>query len=138
MSFGPIKYRRGYKYQIACSTQGQTPIIPIKPIDTEFIKLSAEGYMFIKSGYAWDGASGPTIDTSNTMVPSLVHDAFCQLIRLGYLPDSARIEADNFFFVLLREEERKMWIVRAKIWLRGVRFGAKHHKQKPKKVYTAP
>ena len=105
--FGPIKYRKGYKYQLAASTSGQTPIKPDKEIDTEFIKLSADGFLWIKSGYAWDGSSGPTFDTNNQFTASLVHDAFCQLIRNGYLPDEARHEADHLFYEMLRE--RKMW-----------------------------
>ena len=133
--FGPIKYRSGYKYQLAGDVSGQTPIKPEKEIDTEFIKMTPDGFMFIKSGYAWDGASGPTIDTKNTMTPSLVHDCFCQLIRQGYLPDSARLDADLFFYEMLRE--RKMWWLRAKIWLMGVQFGARHT-QKQKEVFTAP
>ena len=28
----------------------------------------------IKEGYAWDGASGPTVDTYDSLQPSLIHD----------------------------------------------------------------
>ena len=132
---GPIKYRSGYKYQLASDVTGQTPIKPEREVDTEFIKLSVDGFLFIKSGYAWDGASGPTFDTLNTMLPSLVHDCFCQLIRQGYLDDDIRKDADYFFYDLLRS--KGMWKIRAKLWLRGVRIGSLHH-QKPKEVYTAP
>jgi len=132
---GPIKYRKGYKYQLAQDISGQTPIKPEKEVDTEFIRLSVDGFMFIKSGYAWDGASGPTLDTSNTMTPSLIHDCFCQLIRQGYLPDSARYDADYYFYDLLRE--KGMWWLRARIWLEGVRIGSAH-RQHAKKVFEAP
>ena len=37
--------------------------------------------MSIKKGYAWDGPSGPTIDSFNFMRGSLVHDALYQLMR---------------------------------------------------------
>ena len=134
--FGPIKYRKGYKYQLASDSSGQTPIKPEKNIDTEFIKLNLDGYMFIKSGYAWDGASGPTWDTKKTYTPSLVHDCFCQLIRQGYLEDSDRDDADSFFYAMLLE--KKMWKVRAKVWYWGVRIGAKYNHQKPKEVFEAP
>ena len=130
-----IKYRSGYKYQLAHEFEIQTPIIPPREVDTEFITLSEEGRMWIKSGYAWDGASGPTIDTRNTMTPSLVHDCFCQLIRQGYLPDTDRKAADLFFYSLLLE--RKMWKLRARLWLRGVRIGALK-RQKPKEIFEAP
>jgi hypothetical protein len=133
--FGPIKYRKGYKYQLAHDVIGVTPIYATTDINTQFIKLTTEGIMTVKSGYSWDGASGPTFNTGNTMTPSLIHDAFCQLIRNGFLPDSARAVADRFFFDMLRA--RKMWFVRARIWYRGVRIGAQR-KQKPKEVFEAP
>ena len=132
--FGPIKYRKGYKYQLAGDVSGQTPIKPEKEIDTEFIKMTMDGFMFIKSGYAWDGAT-KVPDVRKAMTPSLVHDAFCQLIRNGYLPKSARKEADIFFHTMLLE--RGFWKVRAWFWLRGVRIGSKFT-QKPKEVFTAP
>jgi hypothetical protein len=132
--FGPIKYRKGYKYQLSGDVVGKSPIMPTKDVDTEFIVLTRGGNMTIRSGYSWDGASGPTFDTKNTMTPSLIHDCYCQLIRNGYLGDSARAQADRYFFDMLRE--RKMWMIRARIWYRGVRIGSKH-KQKPKRVHTA-
>jgi hypothetical protein len=134
--FGPIRYRKGYKYQLSGDVVGKSRILPAKDIDTEFIVLTRGGNMTIRSGYSWDGASGPTIDSKKTMTPSLIHDCYCQLIRNGHLGDGARKEADKYFFEMLREKPRKMWLLRAKIWYRGVRIGAKH-KQKPKKVYRA-
>jgi len=140
---GPIKYRKGYKYQISADACGQTPIKPEKAIETEFINMTVDGFLFIRAGYAWDGASVPIthwlsnkIGGKKTKTPSLVHDAFCQLIRQGYLPDKTRKEADLYFYDLLRE--RKMWKFRAKLWLRGVRIGAKANRQKPKEIYQAP
>jgi len=40
-----------------------------------------EGYLTIHKGYAWDGPSGPAIDTRNFMRGSLIHDALYQLMR---------------------------------------------------------
>ena len=131
---GPIKYRKGYKYQLAQDVSGQTPIKPEREIDTEFIKLSVDGFLFIKCGYAWDGAT-LVRDTKSAMTASLVHDCFYQLIRQGYLPDAAKLEADLLFYDLLRSHG--MWIVRAKLWLAGLRIVSSHD-QKPKEVYTAP
>lgn len=37
--------------------------------------------MDINAGYAWDGPSGPTIDTKTFIRASLVHDALYQLMR---------------------------------------------------------
>lgn len=52
---------------------------------TNYINIVDNGYINIKKGYAWDGPSGPTIDTKSFMRGSLVHDALYQLMREGYL-----------------------------------------------------
>ncbi len=39
----------------------------------------------MRKSYAWDGPSGPTIDTRDFMRGSLVHDALYQLMRLSTL-----------------------------------------------------
>lgn len=49
---------------------------------SEFLELK-NGTLKIWSGYRWDGASGPAIDTENFMLPSLIHDALYQIIREG-------------------------------------------------------
>jgi hypothetical protein len=90
---------RVYKYKTIDDYYNLTDIIPPSAIDTEFIKLDTDGLMSIKSGYSWDGPSGPTIDTKNFMTGSLVHDAFYQLIREGYLSREYGHKAN----VLLRE-----------------------------------
>lgn len=64
-----------------------TPIDPAY-ISTEFIELcgsTGTKGLKISNMYAWDGPSGPTIDTESFMRGSLVHDALYQLIREGYL-----------------------------------------------------
>jgi hypothetical protein len=40
----------------------------------------------IAAGYAWDGASGPAIDTLNFRNGSLVHDILYQMMKEGGLP----------------------------------------------------
>ena len=76
-----MKYRKGYKYQLADDYTIQIDTKPPEEIETQFISLSIDGLLTIKDGYAWDGPSGPTIDTPNFMTPSLVHDAIYQLMR---------------------------------------------------------
>lgn len=76
-----IYYRSGYKYQLAESYSVATPIKPTTPVKHEFFTLTKTGKLWIKRGYAWDGASGPTFDTKSSMRPSLVHDVFCQMMR---------------------------------------------------------
>ena len=76
-----IYYRGGYKYQLAKTYRVRVAIRPPAAIRTPFLALSIDGWLTIKKGYAWDGPSGPTIDTKNFMRGSLVHDALFQLMR---------------------------------------------------------
>jgi hypothetical protein len=80
-----IAYNGGYKYQLKETYTIAIAIKPTTPIDTEYIKLDHEGSLTISEGYAWDGPSGPTIDTLTFMRGSLVHDALYQLMRERHL-----------------------------------------------------
>ena len=91
-----ITYNGGYKYQLKAAYALAIDIKPTAPIDTDYIKLDGEGRLSIAAGYAWDGPSGPTIDTLTFMRGSLVHDALYQLMREKYLDhDSYRKAADR-------------------------------------------
>lgn len=82
-----ITYRKIKKYKYQLMRKGYTCQISIrkKSIKTDFIQLTTKGKLTIKRGYAWDGPSGPTIDTKTFMRGSLVHDALYQLMRLKHL-----------------------------------------------------
>ena len=80
-----ILYKKGYKYQLVEPYDSSINIKPEQPITTDYIELSEEGRLIIKKGYAWDGPSGPTVDTLNFMKGSLVHDALYQLMREKHL-----------------------------------------------------
>jgi hypothetical protein len=121
-----INYQSGYKYQLLLDYVHQLPLTyPFVPheIETNFLWLSEDGGLIIKEGYAWDGPSGPTIDTKNFMRGSIVHDALYQLIREGHLDKNVwRILADRELYRIVREDG--MWWVRAKIAYYAVRvFG---------------
>lgn len=89
-----IKYRSGYKYQLAEDVTCFIGIFPDEDIVTEFIMLDRMAFMTIKTGYAWDGPSGPTWDTPNFMRGSLFHDAGYQLMRMGELWASHKLPLD--------------------------------------------
>jgi hypothetical protein len=90
-----IRYRSGYKYQLVEEYSVTTTVIPKQNIETDYIDLNTDGELIIKKGYAWDGPSGPTIDTKNFMRGSLIHDALYQLMRTEHLSkDEWRAEAD--------------------------------------------
>lgn len=139
MARDEIRYRSGYKYQLADGYRVKVSVTPAEPINTEFIKLGTDGTLVIKRGYAWDGPSGPTIDTRNFMRGSLVHDALYQLMRdAGLSKDEWRDEADQELKRICREDGMS----RLRAWWvhRGVRIGgdpsASPESRKP--IWIAP
>jgi hypothetical protein len=76
-----IAYNGGYKYQLKKTHTVAIEIQPSEAIHTEYVDLDCDGSLTMQKGYAWDGPSGPTIDTLSFMRGSLVHDALYQLMR---------------------------------------------------------
>ena len=93
------KKRRKYKYNLHGDYEYKAEIKVEEPCDFGYVKITQEGLLTIKKGYAWDGPSGPTIDTKNFMRGSLVHDALYQLIREKKINEDQRKRADE----ILRE-----------------------------------
>jgi hypothetical protein len=118
-----IKFRKGYRYQLVDNYEVDLNFVrPARDIETEYVALSRDGRLSIRHGYAWDGASGPTIDTLDSMRGSLVHDVLYQLIREGLLDPAQRRNADRELRVILVEDG--MAEPRAGYWYAGVRcFG---------------
>ena len=112
-----IKYKDGYKYQLAETYSVKVGVFPPAPVQHEYISLSQHGFLTIRKGYAWDGPSGPTIDTKNFMRGSLVHDALYQLIGEGLLPLDDREKADRELRRICIEdgmsEARAWWVYQA-------------------------
>jgi len=139
MAQSHIKYRSGYKYQLAEDYRVKVRVIPVQDIDTGFIGLTTQGMLLVKEGYAWDGPSGPTWDTKNFMRGSLVHDALYQLMRNRHLSKTRwRAEADNELKRMCLEDG--MFRIRAAWVHRGVRVGGgpAADPASKKKVFTAP
>jgi len=117
-----------WKYRALKDHRIQTAFLPVKSVRTggEFVRLSKGGWLTVKRGYAWDGASGPTFDTPATLRASLFHDALYQLIGEGLLTlDDAREIADEILERVMLEDGA--WPLRAKLWLVAVRaFGWLH------------
>jgi len=108
---GPIRYSGGFKYQLREDWWCQTAIlgqacriedadVPGKP----WVELASDGSLHVREGYAWDGPSGPTIDTKSFMRGSLAHDCLYQLMRAGKLSQGARREADRTLWLLCRQD----------------------------------
>lgn len=124
MSKNQIKYRSGYKYQLAEDYKIKTAIIPKEAVDTKFIKLDLQGNLTVSEGYAWDGPSGPVTDTQNNMRASLVHDAFYQLMRNKYLTiKNHKDKSDRLFQKMCVEDG--VSVTNAKIYYYGLKIGGK-------------
>lgn len=96
-----IHYKAGYKYQLVQRVRLHLPFAPescariVGPEDQVMAKLTPSGLLVIEPLYAWDGPSGPAIDTPDFMGASLIHDVLYQMIRLGVLPPWWREKADE-------------------------------------------
>ena len=116
-----IRYRSGYKYQLVESHELIVGVTPTVDVETDYIDLAATGFLLIKKGYAWDGPSGPAIDTKNFMRGSLVHDALYQLIRHEHIGANWRAQADLELKRICREDGmsrlRAWWVHRGVQWL---------------------
>lgn len=138
-----IRYQEGYKYQLKRSEWFQVGIegnhsrIESEDIHNPWVRLRKDGVLEIREGYAWDGASGPTVDTKSTFRASLVHDALYQLMRAGMLTQDDRDKADKDLFKLLVQDG--CWEWRAKTWLWTVRkFAGYAAARQPEPILEAP
>lgn len=148
-----VYYRTGYRHQLAEDYELKAGIFPTIPGGNDYVQLSKDGHLTIRKGYAWDGASGPAINTPSFVRPSLVHDAYCQLWNMGLITDAGRAAADRLLGDMLRADlliianrspwhtrwflkslavVRPVWVRAAVSWYSGVA------KQTPEQLLTAP
>jgi hypothetical protein len=99
-------HRRTYKYRLERPYDITTPITPARrlAVSEEWVVLDCDGHLYLKANYAWDGPSGPTIDTPDFMRGSLVHDAFYQLMREGLLDRRHRDSVDRLLEAMCQED----------------------------------
>lgn len=117
---GKYKYLLNEEMKIASN-------ISVYSYQNEYLEIDPIGYLTIKKGYAWDGASGVAIDTETFMRASLVHDALYQLLREGAIPKEWRKEADKMMRKIAINEG--MWRIRAWYAWAAVRvFGGRYAK----------
>ena len=128
-----------YKYQLVEEFKYNTDVTD-NNINLPYIKLNKEGGLTVAQNYAWDGASGPTIDSPSSIRASLVHDALYQLLRMELLTQDHVIIADKLFRKMLKEDGMSSF--RAWYWYRGLRLAngkaAKPGTQKPPVIICAP
>ena len=144
LTYDLIRYRRVpvWKYVLHRDYTLQTTITPFVDVNTKYIRLTKDGLLTVKAGYAWDGCSGPTHDDYTNQRAGLVHDALYALIREGWLNrDKWRQPADRLLYDLCREDGMA-WL-RARAYYRGVRLGGEQftHPESAidlEKIYSAP
>lgn len=98
------KYQLMDDYVIGIDIHPVADIIEPPPPRQSYIKLERTGRLTVCRFYAWDGPSGPTIDTKNFMRGSLVHDALYQLMRQGRIGRECREYADGLLRDICRED----------------------------------
>jgi hypothetical protein len=112
-----IAYRAGYKYQLAEDYHTTIEIHPPAAVSNRYVRLMPDGQLTIRRDYAWDGPSGPTVDTPSFARGSLVHDALYQLIREGLIEPGHRKTADKILKRMCREDGmlsiRAWWVYNA-------------------------
>lgn len=148
-----VYYRTGYRHQLAEDYEIKAGIFPVEPGGNDYVQLSKDGHLKISKGYAWDGASGPTINDSTFVRGSLVHDAYCQLWDMGIITDAGRAAADRMLGDMLREDllivaARAPWHVRwfykslavvRPVYVRNaVSWYSQSAKPEPEEILTAP
>lgn len=120
-----VEYRRmpAYKYQTVKPLVFMTDICPSENIQHPYFLLQMDGILTVNTGYAWDGASGPAIDTKAFIRGSLAHDVFYQMHQLRLpLPLDWKDRADNLLVRLTYEDgmsKIRCWWVRKSVGIFG-------------------
>jgi len=132
-----MKYRKGFKYQLAESISIMTSLRPPEDIFIDFAVLYMTGEFRLIKGYACDGASGCTIDTPGTFRGAFFHDAGCEMLRKEKLPPDWLPEIDKLAHTLWSKDMRFQF--RADSWYRMLKKLDFYADPKNiKKVYEAP
>ncbi len=124
--YGISYWKIPWKYELCSTYDYESPAFAKfdANVKKEWYEIGQDS-MVISENYAWDGPSGPTLDTSNAMRGSLIHDALYQAIRTGDLLMKHRKIADKIFRQVLKEDG--MNLIRRNLWYWCVRrFGEKH------------
>ena len=126
------KYRLEARYQVSVGFYERKA-----ERGNDFVWLD-HGLLTISEGYAWDGPSGPAIDTRTWMRASLVHDALYQLMREDHLPRELRKLVDDLMRAHLLEDGMSRF--RAWYSYRAVRFfgGPAAERAPTAGTFTAP
>jgi hypothetical protein len=136
-----IKYRfmgGRWKYELLTDYWFNTPVAG-HDISNPFLCLTPAGVLLLAKGYAWNGPSGPAIDTKNFMRGSLCHDGLYECGNLG-LPEKPWRDMADLLLVEITSADG-MSAIRCRWVLWGVRTFARRawvKRVKPIEVLEAP
>jgi hypothetical protein len=112
-----MKYEilKGWKYRLVEPVVRRTEIVG-NFINTDYIYLAEDGRLTLKTGYAWDGATGVP-DTPEIMEASAIHDALYQLMRLEFLGREKYFEyANHLLCTMCLEKGMKLEAAKHILW----------------------
>ena len=119
-----------FKYRMAEDEEFKLPADFYSIVHTEEFLSLHHGVLTVKAGYLWDGTSGPTFDTVETMRGGAAHDALYELMRKGIIPQCMKGAVDLYFKGILLEDH--MDKLRAWYFHKGVAvFGRSSCKVQP-------
>lgn len=115
-----------WKYRLPETEMFQTQITPSELLETDFITLNTDGVLTLSAGYAWDGASGPALDTPSFMRASAVHDALYQLMKIGLLDIDRWFKPSNKEMIIWAKKDGMPWIRQKWCYAAVQTFGKKY------------
>ena len=99
-----VSYFDGYKYALSEDYEHRLSFDSEASILSGKIELEGD-LLILRSGFGWDGASGPAIDTKDSLRASAVHDALWQLMDERMLdPELYKRLVDYEFSKILEED----------------------------------
>ena len=131
---GPRAYQLAEDWWCHTGIKGSAATLELggRPIAT----LSQEGLLTIRAGFTWDGPSGPTYDTADSMSGSLAHDCLYRMRRARKIGPDLRDEADDLAYRIWRQSGMHQW--RARLWYRALRkFAAPAWAPSPEEIITS-
>ena len=131
-----IRYIYTGRYCLVENYSIQTDVYPEAVTNYQHITLDVDGKLTITRGFMWDGPSGPTLDTKNSLRASLCHDALYSLMSEKLLDISYKDKADDLLYSLCREDGMS-WI-RAWSWKKAVNWFGKSAIKKQEQILEAP
>ena len=113
-----MKYRKGFKYQLAENLILQTTFRPQADVLTKFVVLRISGQLELLEGFCFDGPSGPVIDRRENMRGAAGHDGLYRLMRKGLIDHKRWREADLLFGKWIRQDGA--WAFTEWVYVKGL------------------